>query len=388
MRKRFLSSKVETINNLVNDGSAKQASKNVLRPNNFDLIRLLAALQVVLFHSIHHLGIQADYWFVDIFRYLPGVPIFFFMSGLMVSASYERNSDTKRYAVNRLFRIYPGLWVCFLVGVISVLIFGSGQFGRASHTSLASWVFAQLTLFQFYNPSFLRDYGNGVLNGSLWTIPIELQFYVALPLTYWITGTPGAKKGTIPWQLWAAFLFFLGICAVFFSFRFSNANDFWFKMIQCSMLPHFWLFLLGVLVQRKLVVLKKYFAGKLLVWLCVHVVVCVVASQLGSVAASNIPGIPVSLSLACVTLSAAFTLSTMSDFLLRHNDLSYGVYIYHVLVINALIELKIVGGWHAFWITLILTLLLATASWKLVEFPMIQLKKRMSKPAKPTPKID
>ena len=151
-----------------NGPSAERAATNALRPNNFDIIRLLAALQVVFFHSVGHFEIQTN-WFIDSFRYLSGVPIFFFMSGLMVSASYERNSNTKQYAINRMFRIYPGLWVCFIVGVISVLVFGSGQFGRGSLSSVATWVFAQMSLFQSYNPSFLRDYGHGVLNGSLWT---------------------------------------------------------------------------------------------------------------------------------------------------------------------------------------------------------------------------
>ncbi len=363
-----------------------RSSSNVLRPNNFDLIRLLAALQVVLFHSLHHLDVPTN-GFIDLFRYLPGVPIFFFMSGLMVSASYERNSNTKQYAINRLFRIYPGLWVCFGVGVISVLVFGSGQFGRGSLASIASWIFAQLTLFQFYNPSFLRDYGNGVFNGSLWTIPIELQFYFALPLSYWMTGVLGAKKGAIPWRLWTMFFLFLVISAVFFSYRSSNTNDIWFKLMMCSMLPHFWLFLLGVLVQRKLEVLKKYFAGKLLLWICVHAIVCAAAQGLGLVAASNIPGIPVSISLACVTLSAAFTISTLSDRLLKNNDISYGVYIYHVLVINALLELEVVSGWTAVGITFLMTLILATASWKLVESPIIKLKKRLSKAIRQDPKV-
>ena len=304
------------------------------------------------------------------------------MSGLMVSASYERNSNTKRYAINRLFRIYPGLWACFIVGVISVLVFGSGQFGRAGFASVASWGLAQLTLFQSYNPSFLRDYGHGVLNGSLWTIPVELQFYVALPLTYWITGTLRAKKGEIPALLWAVLLFFLGICAILLSYRASSSTDFWFKLIKFSMLPHFWLFLLGVVVQRKLEVIKKYFEGKFVLWVGVHIVVCMVATRLGFVAASNMPAIPVSISLSCLTLSAAFTRSNLSDRLLRHNDISYGVYIYHNLVINALEATGIVGGWYAFWATLFLTLLLATASWKLIELPSINLKKRLSRVAK------
>ena len=172
-----------------------------------------------------------------------------------------------------------------------------------------------------------------------------------------------------------------------FSYRYSNTDDLWFKLIKCSMLPHFWLFLLGVLVQRKLEVLKKYFAGTLLLWLGVHCVVCTVAPRLGSVAASNIPGIPVSVSLACVTLSAAFTFSTLSDRILKGNDISYGVYIYHVLVINALLEMEIVVGWYAVALTFFLTVLLAIASWKFVEFPMIQLKKRLSKVKNSVPSV-
>ena len=40
----------------------------------------------------------------------------------------------------------------------------------------------QLTLFQFFTPDALRDFGYGCPNGSLWTIPVEIEFYILIPL--------------------------------------------------------------------------------------------------------------------------------------------------------------------------------------------------------------
>ena len=51
------------------------------RDNNFDLVRLFAAFQVALNHSIKHLKV-GDGVFVavnDLLKLFPGVPIFFFV---------------------------------------------------------------------------------------------------------------------------------------------------------------------------------------------------------------------------------------------------------------------------------------------------------------------
>ena len=50
--------------------------------------------------------------------------------------------------------------------------------------NLIIWIISQVTIFQFYNPFWLREYGVGVLNGSLWTIPVEMQFYFLIPFIY------------------------------------------------------------------------------------------------------------------------------------------------------------------------------------------------------------
>jgi len=83
-------------------------SENTFRVNNFDIIRLIAALLFAIHHTIGHLEIEKTSSIIfTISSYLPGVPIFFFVSGFLISKSYENNSLIIEYAQNRILRIYP-----------------------------------------------------------------------------------------------------------------------------------------------------------------------------------------------------------------------------------------------------------------------------------------
>jgi len=91
--------------------------------NNFDLLRLFAALQVVINHSMSQLSLEynALYGFSSIFF---GVPIFFMISGYLISASWESKPSLPLFARNRLLRIMPGLWMCLVVSVLVAGFFG------------------------------------------------------------------------------------------------------------------------------------------------------------------------------------------------------------------------------------------------------------------------
>jgi peptidoglycan/LPS O-acetylase OafA/YrhL len=60
---------------------------------------------------------------------------------------------------------------------------------------------------------------------------------------------------------------------------------------------------------------------------------------------------------------------------LNKNDISYGIYLYHMPVVNFLIYNNISGSYFSFAICLILTVLLAIISWKVIEKPFLSLKK-------------
>src|SRR5436305_9606461 len=87
------------------------------RRNNFDALRLLAALSVVFSHAfLIAEGSEANEPFVRLtgnqcILGLVGVFVFFIISGYLVTESWCRSPAPGRFAMRRFLRIYPGLAV-------------------------------------------------------------------------------------------------------------------------------------------------------------------------------------------------------------------------------------------------------------------------------------
>ena len=346
-----------------------------MRPNNFDLIRLLAAFQVVMLHAKGHLKIDNTLLNIsgEVLSYFPGVPIFFFLSGFLVSKSVERCKSIRSYAVSRSLRILPGLWCCFIFSVIVVFALSPSLIINAEPKRLAAWIFAQTTIFQFFNPEFLRTFGCGTLNGSLWTIPVEIQFYICTPIVYYLF--IASKKRSFRNSL-ILLTFFIAISQVINlgSGRFDNAI--WFKLILCSMLPYYWIFVLGLIAQRNFKSIEPLIRGKLVHWLVIYICVIFLCRILELPVKGHGTFPIVTGCLAGVTLALAYTWPKLSDNLLRHNDISYGIYVYHMVIVNAFIEMKLTHNPVYLLFVLLLTFICATASWLWIEKPCIQLKKK------------
>jgi len=152
--------------------------------NNFDLLRLYAATQVIVDHYFQHLNKPITAFGLKILYIFPGVPIFFILSGYLISASYERNNNLGIYFKNRALRIFPGLWTVIFLTIIVFSITGISFLNKQA----ILWLPCQLAGL-IYTPGFLKGYGYGSYNGSVWTIPLELQFYILLPLCYGFTGS-------------------------------------------------------------------------------------------------------------------------------------------------------------------------------------------------------
>ena len=338
------------------------------------MLRLLAAIQVVVVHAMDHLrpaGLPAPswQWFLEAF---PGVPIFFAISGFLISLSYERSADLKTYTQNRALRILPGLWACFFVSVASVAIVAP-QVLHVGVQQLAPWVVAQLTLGQFYNPAWLRGYGVGVLNGSLWTIPVEIQFYAVLPLIYLALGLRQRRGNAGLLTLLAAFW---GVNRLFVHLDAADGAQLWYKLWSVTFLPYIYLFIAGILLQRNWARVAGWFAGRWLPWFTTYVVIALVLHRVGLVVGTNHPS-PVSVPfLLAVVFSAAYSAPTLADRLLSRNDISYGTYIYHMPVVNAFIMLGVAGSAGAICLILGVTLLVAATSWRLVERPALRKKRQ------------
>src|SRR5947208_1034364 len=84
------------------------------RENNFEQLRLFAAVLVVYGHSYALTGAQAPGFAANSVSTL-GVKIFFCISGYLVAQSWIRDPSLPRYLTRRALRIFPALAVVVLV---------------------------------------------------------------------------------------------------------------------------------------------------------------------------------------------------------------------------------------------------------------------------------
>jgi peptidoglycan/LPS O-acetylase OafA/YrhL len=78
--------------------------------------------------------------------------------------------------------------------------------------------------------------------------------------------------------------------------------------------------------------------------------------------------------LSALTIKIAFTKPHLSDTYLKRNDISYGIYIYHMPITNFLIYNNFYG-FVGFVIALFATITMSYMSWRLIEKPSLGLKK-------------
>ncbi|MBC7601359.1 MAG: acyltransferase, partial [Ramlibacter sp.] len=91
------------------------------RSNNFNLIRLLAALVVIYAHAPAITGLGAPEPFAQFTGKYSGalaIDVFFLLSGFLVTASALSERGLRHFIASRVLRIYPALVVCTALMVL------------------------------------------------------------------------------------------------------------------------------------------------------------------------------------------------------------------------------------------------------------------------------
>ncbi len=348
--------------------------------NNFDLLRLIAALQVVAYHSVEILQTNPPEIVKSLLRFsflFPGVPIFFFISGFLISKSYESNSKLSEYFQNRVLRLYPGLIIC--VALSFILIYISGYMA-STNTNVFDWgllYLAKTSFVQFYNPDFMRGYGDGVLNGSLWTITVELQFYFLVPVIYLLFKLQG--EGAHNFKLVMLIAVFLLINRMFTYIPAEYHNEVGYKLLRISFLPWFYMFLFGVFIQKNFAFFHKIIAGRFLPFFIIYCIIGYVCMKYEFALGNNINPV-VYVFLVTLSLSFAYSFVDLSKRLLRGNDISYGTYIYHMPVVNFMLYNGYSGDIVKALYVFVITIALALISWIVIEKRSLSLKRHPLNP--------
>ena len=346
---------------LIPPRTQEQSPFTVLRRNNFDLIRLFAALSVVASHMAQH-GIvtsQILISFIDTaWHAFPGVPIFFIVSGFLITGSWLTRHGWKPYLKARALRILPALF--FSTITTTALLWWFGYTQDVGFEKMAFWFVKQCTgVLVSSTPAALKGFSGDMPNASIWTLPVEIEFYLLVPLLLLVF----IKNRFIGFFLIAVLMLFSALLVTFDSFHLYKLIK--HPDIRITLFQHFLWFGLGVSARLWWPRVKPLFEGQFVYWCMTHLALFVALPKTAVA--------PLAFTLAAVVLSAAFTRPQMAYKILKGNDISYGTYLYHRPFIHASVALGMIG-WVGAGVVAGVTAVAAILSWRLVEKPALRLK--------------
>ena len=153
--------------------------------NSLDLLRLVAATMVLYSHQFALLGAPDPSFFGWNTFGGAGVTIFFFLSGTLVWSSWDRDPDWRRFFHRRSLRIFPALWVAVALTVLLLGPLVSTLPWQQYFGSMETWRYFTTAAFinQHNLPGvFAENFYPRVVNGSLWTLPVEFLCYVSVAM--------------------------------------------------------------------------------------------------------------------------------------------------------------------------------------------------------------
>src|SRR5579863_3197130 len=343
--------------------------------NNFDFLRLVAAVTVIFSHSwLIAYGTQRDEPLVWATHNqcplgLVGVFVFFVMSGYLVTESYCRSPKPGGFALRRFMRIYPAL---IPNGLLSALVLGpivttlplddyfSGHGVRDFLVEIATLWPGPLAL---PGVLFAKTTVGLLINGSFWTLRFEVYMYAMVLVLGVIRGL---RLST------AVGLLVLGTAAIWWDERHSLM---WLHDVRgwLWMLSHFAAGMVMYFLRGR-IVFRWY-------WALLALAGLVAFSAVGEFITFF------ALSGGYLTIFAATRYWPAVDYSRHVGDLSYGIYIYGWPCEEFVMWLS--GGtaqwWQVFLGTLALVIPLAWLSWHGVEKWVLRWVRSRRRPAAAAP---
>lgn len=345
--------------------------------NNFDLLRLLAAIGVIYTHTITLFNIQPHdfmWWLTnkDMELSTLSVRVFFIISGYLIFQSAIRTNNIRDFFLKRFLRLFPGLFISIII-TLSVIGPLCTELTLREYFS-SSETYSYLTnifLFSFLKTPdklplvFEHNYFPTTVNGALWTLQFEVLFYFFTGGLLFIK-----RKNIISFIIVISLLFLLCNAIVSHIFQFQIYRSFYIMNIIDFGLYFF----LGAAVniyKDKIVWNKVYF----------------ILSVIGLFLFWNIGGIFTIAKyflLPYVVLYICFIPSRFFNFSEKYGDYSYGLYIY-AFPIQQMLVVKLQGVFSytqqnliILWlVSMICVLPFALLSWHLVESKALMLKKQL-----------
>lgn len=327
------------------------------RPSGFDYLRIGLSVAVLFWHSYRVVDVANgwDGWWRSPVGLI--LPMFFALSGFLVSGSLMRVRSIHEFLTLRAMRIVPALAVEVTLSALVIgLFFTTLPIAEyLAHPLFHRYFLNILGLVHYFLPGVFETNPLTAVNASLWTIPYELKCYLLI-VGLWILGAIRNPRLLLP----------LIIAAQFVLPFLQQARDIPIKAngaVSGYILVIAFAFGVALYVHRDSIRLRASWA---LASLVIALVLLLDANT------AFYCGLPAAYLTVWLGLS-----NPKRSFLIDTGDYSYGIYLYAFPIQQAIVALF--PDWRSPWINAPLALAGAAAmamfSWHIVEKPVLRQRK-------------
>ena len=326
--------------------------------NNLNILRVFFSLNVLLYHCYALSNSESLKFLNNVLNPDLAVQGFFIISGFLIPQSYERAKSIKEFYEKRLRRLYPAYITIIILSALLGVFFSNFEFKQYFlSVQLYQYVAANAIFLNFLQQKLPGVFDNNLfsaVNGSLWTLKIEVAFYLIVPIIIFFKRKYKANI-LYPILILISLTYYLITIKIFK----DSGNEFY--LFLSRQLPgQLFFFLIGAWFIE----FKDHQLTKKLLRIIGPLTVIMMFI--------NVFAILKIILLPFFVFYLAFGLPGLKYPFYRE-DISYGLYIYHFPVIQIIVQL---GFFHQqpfealFW-SLFITTFLAICSWKLIEKPVL-----------------
>ncbi|MCD7977973.1 MAG: acyltransferase [Tannerellaceae bacterium] len=331
----------------------------VKEKNNFNLIRFFLAYSI-MFNHCSTLTESEPFWIVNGDMRVKG---FFIISGFLVMFSFIRTPDLTIYLRKRFCRIMPAylitIFLCIILGSFLTSLTPIEYF---SSTQLYQYLIGNSLTLNFLQPELPGVFTNNpiqVVNGSLWTMKVEIMLYFTVPLLFLFL-----LKHKKSWFLIGIYLFSM-LYSYLFEYLYDNTGVNLYLFLKRQFPGQMMYFCSGIIILLYFDSFRKY------KWYIFPVSIFILLFR-------TIPGIDLlePIALASFIICIVYSFKWL-HFIGKLGNFSYGIYLFHFPIIQTFIHFGI-DKYHlplTFILTAVLSTILGILSWYYIENPLLYTKK-------------